>query len=184
MFSNRWFFVTFVIILIASPDIHLSSKIVLKPFVALLLILLFAATTGLNWYIFEKVALKNLTAAIAALPQNQKVISLNFINTDGQYKPFFIHAGTYAAIEKNASLNFSFTQFGSSLVQDKKRQPPPWTPALEWYPSMVTASDFKYFNYALINGTNSLHKNIQKQFPIEPVTDTAGWKLYIIKDKK
>ena len=182
LFSNRWLFVMFTAFLLASPKMELKSKIITSPAVAILFAALFTITTGFNWSIFERDNLKTLTAAIDTLPRNQKVISLNFLSTDERYKPPFIHAGIYAAIQKNASLNFSFTQFGTALVQNKDRRFAKWTPGLEWFPFKVTNNDFKYFDYALINGTKDLHKMVQKKFPLIPVTNATGWNLYLIED--
>ena len=57
----------------------------------------------------------------------------------------------YAALERGAELNFSFTELPTSLVVHRD---PDWRPAwvlgLEWYPDYVSAGDLGHFDFALV----------------------------------
>ena len=83
---------------------------------------------------------------------------------------------------KGGGLNFSFAQFTPSLVVYKQIGPTPWTGGLEWQAERVKPWDFRYFDYALVNGDEDVHNYVVRQAQLAPVTNSGSWRLYRISE--
>lgn len=137
--------------------------------------------SGWVWMRFEADELSGLGAALEALPPDQRVVGLEF----GQRSRFvedrpLLQVFAYAQVARGGRLNFSFAEFGTSLVVYRERFEPPWTPGLEWYPRHVKHGDFRHFDYALISGDETVHRRARARGLLVPVTDSGRWRLYSV----
>src|SRR5262249_23603092 len=176
LFASRWLPTGMVLIVLATPSPRLLARWH-KP-LALLAVAVFALATMLAWLRFERDELSGLPAALAALPDRQRVIGLDLVEDSEVIKGRpFLQMFAYAQVLHGGLLNMSFAGHAPSLVTFRERHPTPWTPNLEWLPRRVTVRDFSFFDYALINGGVDTHEQAL-QFPLVPVTDTGRWRLY------
>lgn len=140
------------------------------------------ALTGWIWTRFERDELSGLEASLAALPDEPWVIGLE-LGPPSLYvedKPF-LQIFAYAQVARGGRVNFSFAEFGTSLVVFRQPFEPPWTAGLEWYPSHARYRDFLYFDHALISGPEAVHREIAAKGLLTPVTTGGRWRLYSVR---
>ncbi|MEJ2628649.1 MAG: hypothetical protein P8078_08855 [bacterium] len=152
--------------------------------ITLFLLTLFLISTTLSWYDYQKEELSGLSESLKALPENQRVLGLDFIK-DSRYlkgRPF-LQLFAYTQVLKGADINFSFARHASGIIQFKKPRAIPWTPGLEWFAERVKKQDFLYFDYVLINGNEDIHLLSISMDYLEPVTLQGRWRLYKVIQK-
>jgi hypothetical protein len=93
----------------------------------------------------------------------------------------FIQVFAYAQVYRGGELNFSFADFGPSLVIYKKPRQLAWTSGLEWFPERAKKSDLLFFDFALISGDDKLHAGVAQEGTLIPQTPSGRWRLYKIR---
>jgi hypothetical protein len=178
-FCQRWVPPGLALLLLGLPEIKVR-KGVLTAAVAVLLVAFFSLTT-LNWIAFERSELSGLSRSLMSLPGNQRVIGLSFLRESAivRKRPF-IQVFAYAQVYRGGELNFSFADFGPSLVIYKKPRRLAWTSGLEWFPERAKKSDLLSFDYALVSGDDKLHAEIAQEGTLVPQTTFGRWRLYKI----
>jgi hypothetical protein len=180
LFASRWMPWGAILIVLAAPAPRLLGS--LQRPLAFATLAVFCLATGLAWLRFERDELSGLQAALAALPDRQRVIGLDLVRDSDVIKGRpFLQTFAYAQVLHGGHLNMSFAGHAPSLVVYRRRDPAPWTPSLEWFAERVRASDLTYFDYALINGSADIHAQAL-QFPLAPVTSGGRWRLYKVTE--
>jgi hypothetical protein len=176
-FCQRWVPPGLVLLLLGLPEIKVRKSI-LTAFVAASLVAFFSLTT-VNWMAFERSELSGLSRSLMTLPRNQRVIGLSFMKESAivRGRPF-IQVFAHAQVCRGGELNFSFADFGPSLVIYKKPRALAWTSGLEWFPERAKKSDLLAFDYALISGDDRLHAGITQEGALVPQTPSGHWRLY------
>jgi hypothetical protein len=179
-FGQRWMPPAMIMLLLAVPAPIIRP--VLRQVTALVVVAAFSITTTVAWVRFEREELSGLREALESLPSAPKVLGLDLIQKSDLIEGFpFIQIFAYSQMLKGGMLNFSFAEFSPCLVVFKKRFAKPWTHGLEWFPRLVRESDFQYFDYVLINGTEPIHEASRTQSRLAPVTKEGRWRLYRVK---
>ena len=176
-FSQRWVPPALVFLLLGLP-LPRWKKSVLTAFASAALAGFFLITS-LSWRAFEKSEMSGLEESLAALPQAPRVVGLSFIkdSTIVRGRPF-IQAFAYSQVLRGGELNFSFADFGPSLVVYRERRRIPWTSGLEWYPERAKKGDLLFFDYALINADEKAHGVIAGEEYMKPLTREGRWRCY------
>jgi hypothetical protein len=179
-FCQRWVPPGLTLFLLGLPEIKLRKGVLTAAVVASLLA--FFSLTTFNWMAFEKSDLSGLSRALQTLPKNQRVIGLSFMKESPivRERPF-IQVFAYAQVYRGGGLNFSFADFGPSLVIYKKPRELAWTSGLEWFPERAKKSDLLSFDYALISGDDRLHAGIAQEGTLIPQTPSGHWRLYKVR---
>ena len=175
-FAARWLPMGAMLVVLGVPPPALLRAWQRPLAVAVLVV--FSLVTTLAWRRFERDELTGLPAALAALPDGQRVIGLDLVQESPVIKGRpFLQTFAYAQVLHGGRLNASFAGFAPSLVVYRHRRPIPWTPNLEWFAERVRPDDVTYFDYALINGGADIHAQAQA-WPLAAVTDAGRWRLY------
>jgi len=199
--SMRWMPCALILLVLALPAPAFNPKLRLAA--SLLVLTVFCGITTNAWITFNKNEMSGLKEAIAALPESPRVVGLDLVKFSESVRGWpFLQSFAYAQVARGGTLNFSFAEHASSLIIYKEKRPAAWTAGLEWYGERVKRSDFKYFNYALINALPSQHEKIARGEPLDltainldkqtlisrefidlaPVTSTGRWRLYKVKE--
>jgi len=176
-FSQRWVPPALAFLLLGFPAPRIKKNI-LTAFVAVAAAG-FILVTSLNWVAFEKSEMSGLEESLSALPQAPRVIGLSFIKDSAivRGRPF-IQVFAYSQVLRGGQLNFSFADFGPSLVVYRQRRRLPWTSGLEWFPERAKKGDLLYFDYALVNAEEKMHEAIALEAYLKPVTPEGRWRCY------
>jgi hypothetical protein len=176
-FWQRWVPPALVFLLLGLPAPRMNKNI-LTAFVALAAAGFFLVTS-LNWIAFEKSEMSGLKESLSALPHAPRVVGLSFIKDSAivRGRPF-IQTFAYSQVLKGGQLNFSFADFGPSLVVYRQRRHLPWTSGLEWYPERAKKGDLLFFDYALVNADEKAHETIASEAYLKPVTGEGRWRCY------
>ncbi len=178
-FCQRWVPPAFAFLLLSLPEPRVRKSVL--SVVVIAVVAAFFALTSWHWVIFESNEMSGLEESLQALPEAPRVLGLSYIRESGVVKGRpFIQVFAYSQVLRGGELNFSFADFGPSLVVYRERRKIPWTSALEWLPQMARKSDFQYFDYALINADEKLHTDLSSEPILKPVTGPGRWRLYKI----
>jgi hypothetical protein len=140
----------------------------------------YAAWTAATWRLFERVDLAGLPAALAALPEEPRVVGLDYRRRSALLdNPPFLQTFAWAQVLSGGTLNFSFAEFPPSLVVYRDG-PRPWTSGIEWYPERLRPADLAWFDHALVDAPPELHERIALHPAMTPVTTEGLWRLYRI----
>ena len=176
-FSQRWIPPAFSFLLLSMPTVKVGKN-VMRVLMALITTGFFLFT-AVSWKNFESEELLGLKVSLERLPEKSRVIGLSYIKESSLIKGRpFIQIFAYGQVYKGGELNFSFADFGPSLVVYREFRRKPWTRGLEWYPERVRRNDFSFFDYAIINASKELHLSIASDPHLHPVTDEGTWRLY------
>jgi hypothetical protein len=182
-FSQRWIPPAMVFLLIALPVPRIFSKKI-RQMILVLMLMAFILITSLTWLAFEVEEMTGLREALNNLPDNTKVIGLDYIGKSDYIRGRpFIQTFAYAQVMRGGILNFSFADFGPSLVIYKEPRQKPWTRGLEWHPEKAKIKDFYFFDYALINGIRQTHEVISSRDILSPLQQNKRWRTYKINKK-
>jgi hypothetical protein len=178
-FAERWAPVGAALLLVALPTPRMKSW--LRRAVALILVAGLSLSTTAIWKRFEDVELSGLSQSLAALPEEPRLLGLDFYRLSRLVKtqPFFQNPA-YSQVLKGGSLGFSFASFPSSPVVYREWKNPPWTPGLEWFPQQIIESidDIQFFDSVLVHTDANGHEFFERQPALEPVTSVDRWRLY------
>jgi hypothetical protein len=142
-------------------------------------LLAFFTLTSVNWIAFERSELSGLGESLEALPQGPRLIGLSYMKDSAivRGRPF-IQVFSYAQVYRGGELNFSFADFGPSLVIYREPRRLAWTSGLEWFPERAKKSDLLSFDYALVSGDDRLHEAVRRDQTFYAVTSSGRWRLY------
>ena len=176
-FAQRWFPCAIILLILALPrpvaKMHLTRALVIG------VLLLFSVQTARSWYLFERRELSGLRESLNVLPQNQRVLGLEFVKTSAYLKGRpFLQVFAYAQVFKGGDLNFSFAEHSSGIVSYKNPRRKDWTYGLVWSSEKVALDDFQHFDYVLVNGDAAFHTRMSTLQTINPVSATGRWHLY------
>jgi hypothetical protein len=176
-FCQRWVPPALAFLLLGLPEIRIKKSVLALS--ALAGLVAFFALTSLNWVAFEKNELSGLTGSLEALPQNPRVIGLSYLKESAiiRGRPF-IQVFSYAQVYRGGELNFSFADFGPSLVIYREPRRLEWTSGLEWFPERAKKSDLMFFDYAIVSGNETVHEAVRQEDALKPVTTAGRWRLY------
>ena len=178
-FARRWTPIGMALLVIALPPPRIRQG--LRWAVAFVLLATLTVATTASWKRFERFELEGLEASLAALPDEPRLLGLDFYRLSQVVKtyPFFQNAA-YGQVLKGGSLGFSFASFPTSPVVFRQWENPSWALGLEWLPSQIfeRTDDFFYFDYALIHTDPTGHAYFEQQEMLESVTGSARWRLY------
>lgn len=178
-FSQRWVppAIIFLLLGIPVPKIKKEIRLIFSSAV----VIFFIIVTTVTWLAFEKSEMSGFEESLNKLPENPMVIGLDYVKESQliRGRPF-IQTFAYAQVLRGGELNFSFADFGPSLVVYKKRRHKPWTRGLEWFPERAKVGDFRYFDYALINAYGPIHNEISSRKFLNPIVKKGRWRLYDI----
>ncbi|MFH0821650.1 MAG: hypothetical protein V2B18_02780 [Pseudomonadota bacterium] len=178
--GQRWVPPAMIMLVLGFPVPALRP--VIRNGVAMAAAVAFAAVTTSSWLVFERVELSGLKEALAALPQNPRLVGLDLVQTSEVVKGRpFIQVFAYSQVFNGGLLNFSFAEFSPCLVVYKDAFLRPWTGGLEWFPQRLRESDLRYFDHALVNGTGGVHAVTASNPAFKPVTTLGRWRLYRIE---
>jgi hypothetical protein len=179
-FCQRWVPPGLAFLLLGLPEIKVRKSALTAAVVASLLA--FFALTSLNWMAFERSELSGLGEALEALPQRPRVIGLSYMKDSAivRGRPF-IQVFSYAQVYQGGELNFSFADFGPSLVIYRTPRQLAWTSGLEWFPERAKKSDLLSFDFALVSGDDGLHLSIAQDRTLAPLTFSGRWRLYKVR---
>ena len=198
-----WFGLLFLLLALVLPDLHTNttrfSQRWVPPGLALLVLAFprprlkkstltvcaaaaatgFFLITSLNWAAFEKSELSGLEESLQALPEAPQVVGLSYIKDSAivRGRPF-IQVFAYSQVYRGGELNFSFADFGPSLVVYRQRRRISWTSGLEWFPERAKKGDLLFFDYALVNADEKAHETISAETYLKPVTRRGRWRCY------
>ncbi|MFC2164260.1 hypothetical protein ACFLT2_04585 [Acidobacteriota bacterium] len=176
-FAQRWIPPALCLVLLSLPPLRVKRWM---PQLGMVVVLFgFILSTSLSWMMFESAGFSGLEKSLGELPENSRVIGLSYIQRSPivRGKPF-IQVFAYGQVYKGGELNFSFADFGPSLVVYRKKRRMLWTSGLEWFPDRARVKDFTHFDFALINGSDELHAQLTNTDLLNPVTKQGRWRLY------
>ncbi len=176
-FCQRWMPPAFAFLLLSLPEPRIRKNILTASVMAIVVV--FFALTSLNWIAFESSEMSGLRESLAALPPAPRVLGLSYIkeSTIVKGRPF-IQVFAYSQVYRGGELNFSFADFGPSLVVYDQPRHPPWTLGLEWLPEKAKNSDLSFFEYSLINADDDLHASLKANSVLQQITSKGRWRLY------
>lgn len=177
-FAERWAPIAagFFLLGVPAPQI----KPTLERWGSLVLVGAFCLFTAAQWIQVEVVEYSGLNTALEALPPNERVMGLDFVQrspTLKQSRPF-LQLFSYAQSQKGAELNFSFGDFASGLVAYDPPREHRWKYGLEWFPERAEESDLLAFSYLIVGGGTKTHDRFGSMSVLEPVTEVGLWRLY------
>jgi hypothetical protein len=180
LFSLRWLPIAGALALLACPPVR--AKAIATRLVPLGVLALLSFATISTWRQFESAEMSGLAESVAALPEQPRVIGLDFVKYSELVmdRPFIQTFG-YSQVLHGGQLNFSFAHFAPSLVVFRDLGHRRWTVGLEWFAERVQASDLAFFDYALINGNEAVHGRISTLPGLRPVTEHGRWRLYRVE---
>jgi len=156
-----------------------------RPVTTALAVLLLVGFTGLTtsyWIAFERDEMSGLSAALERLPEEPRVMGLDFRRTsrwvDGMP---FLQCHAYAQVLRGGELNFSFADFAPSLVVYREPRSGPWTWQLEWFPERVRASDYPHFDSLLVHGDQEAQARFRDDSLLDEQTESGPWRLYRVQ---
>ncbi len=176
-FSSRWFPPATIFLLLALPlpvVPRISAKVV-----AVAAVLGFCLAAAVSWYRFNATDLSGFNESLEKIPAGSRVLGLDLVKESEiiKGKPF-LQLTAYAQAFKGCDLNFSFAEHYSGLVAYKRKRDIRWTPGLEWYAEKVQRSDFKFFDYVLVNGGRSDFRILEGIRELVLATEGSPWRLY------
>jgi hypothetical protein len=161
-FSQRWLPPAMVCFLMAFPMPKRSSSFLVLPLAALWIS--FTLVNASFWITFETTECDGLRQSLDALPENQRIVGLDFLKESSTMKGNpFIHFFALGQVEKGGEVNTSFADFGTGLVVYRSHRDKRWTRSLEWLPQEVKDQDFDSFDFALVGGSVEIHQLFQRK---------------------
>ena len=182
-FASRWVAPGLVLLMLSLP-----SPTIRAPFRSLVpaaSLAVYALSTSLAWITFERTELTGLQAALDHLPPAPRVLGLDFVKKSEivSGRPF-LQTFAYAQVLRGGELNFSFADFGPSLVVYREPRHPGWTQGLEWYPERVQDSDFRWFDHVIASGDERIHERLSRHRLLSAVTHDGIWRLYRVEGRE
>jgi hypothetical protein len=176
-FGARWVPVAATLLVLALPAPKMPRVLILS--FPLLLVICFGFVTGRAWMTFDRQDLSGLREALRALPEQPRVLGLDFIKQSVVLKDRpFLQIFAYAQALHGGEVNFSFAETQGQIVGYSKPRRITWTRELQWYPELVSFDDFQKFDFALVNASEAQHRALQYEGVVTPLTSTGRWRAY------
>lgn len=179
-FGSRWIPVAMIFILLSlpAPSIRrLSAKTL-----ALAVAAAFFLITAIAWHNYGAEDLTGFQEGLDRLPASSRVLGLDLIKESDIIKGRpFLQLFAYAQVFKGCELNFSFAEHYSGLVAYKTKRNISWTPRLDWFAAKVQRTDYTFFDYVLVNGSEADFKTLSTFRELFPMTFSGRWRLYQIQ---
>lgn len=178
-FCQRWVPPALAFLLLSLPEPRIRKNILIMAAIAVVAV--FFALTSLHWVAFESSEMSGLQESLSALPKAPLVLGLSYIQESAivRGRPF-IQTFAYCQVLRGGELNFSFADFGPSLVVYRERRRISWTPALEWLPQNAKRSDFPFFDCSLVNADEQIHAVLNSEPSLKSAARQGRWRLYEI----
>ena len=174
-FGSRWLPIGLALLALALPWPELRSS--LRRGVPAALLAALCVTTAFAWSTFERRELTGLEEALAALPEERRVVGYDFLHTSSVVKSFpFYHMPAYAQLYRDAELHFSFADHASSPVVFKNLPR-----RIPWHPGELRRSDLEHYDYAMIGAESDLHQRFATDGALVPRTSAGIWRLYQVR---
>jgi len=179
-FESRWQPLAAVTLVLGAPVPTWDRT--LRTVTALAVVAVFVVVTSLAWVRFERDEWDGLTESLEALPENPRVIGLDYVKTSPIVKGRpFLQGFAYAQVVRGGQVNFSFADLAPMAVVYKvRRARTPWTRGIEWYVERAKRSDLGYFDHAVVNAEREQHAALASVSELVPVTGEGRWRLYRI----
>ena len=180
-YAERWLPIAAMLVLIGGPSPSISP--VRSVAIGFSLLAVFSlSTTGL-WSTHQDLEVAGLEETIAALPANQRILGLDFIQISSPVKGRpFLHLYVFGQVAKGGSVYHSFSASGRGIVTFRSPEPKKWTPGLDWNAQLVKPPDIAAFDFVILNGNESIHKMWAKNSrQLVPVTATGKFRLYRVE---
>ena len=176
-FAERWVSCVFILLMLSLPKPQLAVRVL--PLSVVVIALIFYLDTFRRWYLFDRYELAGLNKAITALPENKRVIGLDYV----KYSPLidgrpYLQIFAYAQFYKGAEINFSFAEHGTGIVVYDKPRKTPWSSGLEWYAERATKEDLLNFDYVLANTDKNVFRDLSKLPFLSLVENQGSWVLF------
>lgn len=180
LLSRRWLPYACMLTVLAVPAPKIDPSRLRVAVVAVVTV--FVLATGSAWHFHDRVELRGLMASVAVVPQGSRVLGLDFLkfSTVLKGRPF-LQAFSWAGPLRGSPLSLSFTQLGG-LVNVTENAPPPWTSRLEWNAEAVLTSDFQYFDFVIVGGTEPDHRQVLALPMLHPAGGSTPWAVYRVAD--
>lgn len=184
-FDDRWMPAAMILLLVAAPAPCFSQlgrrAAAVATAAAFVALAAFTAVTAAVWQRFERDEMSGLAAALAALPEEPRVLGLALVERSRwvEGRPF-LQTFAYAQVVHGGVLNFSFAEFAPSLAVFRAPPDKPWTPDLEWLPRRLRHSDLRYFDFLLVGASEEDQDRFRADPALAPATATGRWRLYRI----
>lgn len=176
-FSSRWVPVATVFGLLALPCPRLGRFSARTA--ATIGAAAFFLITAWAWHRFDSSDLSGFKESLARIPAASRVLGLDLVKDSEIIKGRpFLQLAAYAQAFKGCDINFSFAEHHSGLVAFRTRRDAPWTQGLEWYAEKVQRSDFRFFDFVLVNGEDNGFRVLDGFNELAAVTKGLPWRLY------
>ncbi|MFO0693406.1 MAG: hypothetical protein U0230_07615 [Polyangiales bacterium] len=176
-FAYRFAAPAAMLLLLALPEARLGRWF--AQLLPLAIVTLFSLGTTVGWVLFEQTSLSGLTHALRQQPGPARVLGLDFARQSPIVKGQpLLQIFAYAQAVHGGTLNFSFAEHGTGIVSYRHRRRIAWTPALEWFPRKVAASDLERFDYVFVVGTDQDHGVFQQLSHAAPLATEGSVRLY------
>ncbi len=114
-FAQRWFPCAVILLILAMPRPAFKRQWGMAYVMGI--VVLFSLETSLIWKLFDKKELTGLQDSLIMLPEEQRVLGLDYIKNSTLIKGRpFMQMYAYAQVLKGGSLNFSFAEHSSGIV--------------------------------------------------------------------
>ena len=176
-FSSRWFPAAMIFLILAFRPQSRGNRFFRA--IPLVIFLFFVFLTHQSWQKHVKYDLSGFEDSLAAIPPKTKVLGLDLIKKSEFIKGQpYLQLFSYAQAYKKCELNFSFAEHSTGIVAYKTKREKPWSKSLEWFGERVKFSDFKYFDYALINAEEKIHIYLSGLEELNQMTAVGNWRAY------
>lgn len=179
-FNDRWMPPGLALLLLAAPPLPVRRG--LARGLAVVLLAAFVSVTAPVWQRAEEEELAGLPIALAVLPDQPRVLGLDFVRGSRYLdRQPYLQQFAWAQVLRGGELNFSIAEFPPSPVVYDPPRDAPWTPGLEWFPQAVRREDFGWFDYALVRASEDIHARLAREPFLTRVTRPAPWRLYRVE---
>ncbi len=181
-FASRWLPCGTAFLLLALPPPFEKSRVAKKAPYAVAAA--FCLVTAVMWSRYERTELSGLRTSLERIEPGTKILGLDLEKRSVYIKgrPFF-QLFAYAQAFKGSELNFSFAEHGSGLVTYRRRREIPWTRDLEWYAELIQPTDYRHFDYVLVNGAEDIQGYFLRIPELARLTAEGRWQLYAVKER-
>lgn len=176
-FASRWLPMGITLIVLGLPRPRVPAALSFS--FPLLILVVFSLVTSNAWRNFDSRELDGFSQALQAVPDNGKVLGLDFVRQSEQIKGQpFMQLFSYAQVLHGGELNFSFTMLQSEIVVLEKLPTFNFTLGLEWLPELATKHDYDVFDVTVVNAYEDEHRAIDSSGLATPLTFRGMWRAY------
>ena len=184
-FAWRWGAPAFVALLLGRPEPRLRPAVA-KLIAAVTVTVQLGATT-LAWREFDRREMAGFEECLAAIPAGARLVSIDWQLTSPRFRVGpGLHMGTYAAIERRASTEFSFVDYATSLVV--RRRPEEIRVAgdfLSMNPVLLRPAHLAGKTHLLVHGAEPIARAYERQTgALRAIAGRGDWHLLEIRSDR